>query len=173
MLKNLPLGHSSNYTFTRVSARFAIGIRHALLQGGEGTVDDAKIATEMSMDEIARQLGAIRSDVKSLKADMTDMKADMTTMKTDMAGMKTDVTGLHTAVTGLTAELKDVKAEMKSGFNDSKVRDEELRSLMKFGLEAREALRESVDARFDAADSKYDEQIGLLKDVLRAVRSSP
>jgi hypothetical protein len=40
---------------------------------------------------------------------------------------------------------------------------------MKFGLEAREALRETVDARFDATDKKHDEELGLLKSVLRAV----
>jgi hypothetical protein len=41
---------------------------------------------------------------------------------------------------------------------------------MKFGLEAREALRETVDARFDETGRKHDEQISLLKDVLRAIR---
>jgi hypothetical protein len=39
---------------------------------------------------------------------------------------------------------------------------------MKFGLEVREALRESMEARFDAADRKHDEAISLLKDVLKA-----
>lgn len=113
----------------------------------------------MSLEGIARQLEAIRSDVAALKTDMTGMKTDMTGIKTDITGMK--------------ADMKTVKDDVKTGFNDSKVRDEELRSLMKFGLEAREALRESVDTRFDATDKKHDEEIGLLKDVLRAVRPAP
>jgi hypothetical protein len=67
------------------------------------------------------------------------------------------------------AEMRDGFAHVNHQLNQAKVRDEELHRLMKFGLEAREALRETMDARFDAADRKHDEQIGLLKDVLRDV----
>ena len=112
-------------------------------------MDDAKIASDMTLDGIAQRLEKIQSDVAALQTNITGMKAEM---KVDM---------------------KTVKDDMKAGFNDSKVRDEELRTLMKFGLEAREALRESVEARFDATDQKHDEEISLLKDVLRAVRPSP
>ena len=38
---------------------------------------------------------------------------------------------------------------------------------MSFALEADEVLRDSMSRRFDAADRKHDEQIGLLKDVIR------
>jgi chromosome segregation ATPase len=147
-------------------------------------MDDGRIATEMSMDEIARQLGAIRSDITSIKndmtavttdlavmkTDMTDVKADMTDLKTDMTVMKTDLTNVQATVSGLSTGLMDLKSEMESGFNDSKMRDEELRDLMKFGLEAREALRETVEARFDETGRKHDDQISLLKDVLKDVR---
>jgi hypothetical protein len=122
-------------------------------------MDDAKIASDMTLDGIAQRLEKIQSDVTALQTNMSGMKADMTDMKADMTDMK--------------ADMKTVKAEMKAGFNASKVRDEELRSLMKFGLEAREALRETVEARFVATDQKHEEEIGLLKDVLRAVRRSP
>jgi len=43
-----------------------------------------------------------------------------------------------------------------------------IHSLMKFGLEAREALRESVTARFDETDRRHEEAISLLKDVLQS-----
>jgi chromosome segregation ATPase len=120
----------------------------------------------MTLDGIAQRLERIQSDVAALQTNMTGMKADMTGMKADVTDMKADMTGMK-------ADMETVKADMKAGFNDSKVRDEELRSLMTFGLEAREALRESVEARFDATGQKHDEEIGLLKDVLRAVRPSP
>lgn len=61
--------------------------------------------------------------------------------------------------------------KMDEGFKDSKIRDEELRGLMKFGLEANEILREDMNRRFDAADQKNDEQIGLLKDTVRHLSS--
>jgi capsule polysaccharide export protein KpsE/RkpR len=129
-------------------------------------MDDAKIASDMTLDGIAQRLEKIQSDVTALQTNMSGMKADMTDMKADMTGMKADMTGMK-------ADMETVKADVKTGFNGSKVRDEELRSLMKFGLEAREALRESVEARFDATDQKHDEEISLLKDILRAVRRSP
>ena len=68
------------------------------------------------------------------------------------------------------ADVAGIRTEMREGFNAARIRDEEQRDLMKFGLEAREALRESVDERFAAADKKQDEQIGLLKNVLRSSR---
>jgi hypothetical protein len=61
--------------------------------------------------------------------------------------------------------------KMDEGFKDSKIRDEELRGLMKFGLEANEILREDMNRRFDAADRKNDEQIGLLKNAVRHLGS--
>lgn len=119
-------------------------------------MDDVKLASEMTLDGIARQLEAIRSDMTDMKADMTDMKADMTGMKADIAGLKTELSG----------GFRKVGEEL----NAAKIRDEELRGLTKFGLEAREALRQSVTARFDETDKKHDEEISLLKDVLRQQR---
>lgn len=89
-------------------------------------MDDARLANEMTLDGIARQLNAIRDDI---------------------AGVKT---------------------EMRDGFNASKIRDEELRCLAKMGLEANQGLLETTTARFDATDRKHDEEISLLKDVLRS-----
>jgi septation ring formation regulator EzrA len=68
---------------------------------------------------------------------------------------------------GLRGELADLKRTVTEGFDASKTRDEELRDLMKFSLEAREALRETVNDRFDQTDRKFDDQILLLKDVIK------
>ena len=65
---------------------------------------------------------------------------------------------------------------MRSGFtrvdeelNKAKIRDEELHGLLKFSLEAREGLRESIEQRFDEMGKKQDQELDLLKDVLRHV----
>ncbi len=120
----------------------------------------------MTLDGIARQLEAIRADITGIKGDITGIKGDM-------AGMKTELKG---ELTGLRGEVKSLDGRMTEGFrrvdeelNAAKIRDEEAIRLLNFGLEAREGLRESVDARFDATDKKHDEEIGLLKDVLRSV----
>ena len=75
----------------------------------------------------------------------------------------------------LAAQMNDqfakVHQKMDEGFKDSKIRDEELRDLTKFGLEAREVLRDEMHRRFDEADRKNDEQITLQKDAVRHLSS--
>lgn len=97
-------------------------------------MDDGRLPGEMTLDGIAKRLGAID------------------------------------------AKLAGLEAEMRSGFtrvdeklNDAKIRDEELHGLLKFSLEAREGLRESMEQRFDVTSNKHDQEIDLLKDVLRHV----
>lgn len=59
------------------------------------------------------------------------------------------------------------ETKVDAGFNASKMRDEELRDLTRFGLDAREVLRDEMHRRFDEAERKNDEQISLLKDAVR------
>jgi hypothetical protein len=47
------------------------------------------------------------------------------------------------------------------------VRDEELRGLIMFGLEARDPLRDEMRRRFDEAARQSDEQMTLLRDGVR------
>jgi septation ring formation regulator EzrA len=67
--------------------------------------------------------------------------------------------------------FESMERKVDDGFNDSKVRDENLRGLMTFGLEAREILRDEIHRRFDDTDRKNDEQISLLKDAVRHLSS--
>jgi septation ring formation regulator EzrA len=60
-----------------------------------------------------------------------------------------------------------LEKNVDEGFNASRARDEELRDLTKFGLEAREILRDEMHRRFDAADRKHDEAISLLETAVR------
>ena len=69
--------------------------------------------------------------------------------------------------------LSNLEQKVDDGFNASKVRDEGLHRLTRFGLEAGEIMRDSMNRRFDAADQKHDAQIGLLKDVIRHHLAKP
>jgi hypothetical protein len=68
---------------------------------------------------------------------------------------------------GVDQKFGALEKKVDQGFDDSKTRDEELRDLMKFGLEAREALRDEMHRRFDEAAGKHDQQITLLQDAVR------
>jgi hypothetical protein len=84
---------------------------------------------------------------------LDDLAKQFEAMRVDMSAMRGD--------------FADLRKTMHEGFDASRIRDEELRDLMKFGLEAREVLRDEVHRRFDDADRKHDEQIDLLKTVIR------
>ncbi len=141
-------------------------------------MDDVRLANEMTLDGIARQLEAIRADISDVKDDVNGVKDDVNSLKDDINGVKGEINGVKGEMAGMRADLKgDIRSldsRMEQGFrrvddelNAARIRDEEAHSLLKFGLEAREALRESMESRFDATDKKHDEEIGLLKDVLR------
>ena len=66
-------------------------------------------------------------------------------------------------MTAMSGKLTNLEKTVSEGFDASRIRDEELRDLTKFGLEARDVLRDEMMRRFDDADRKQDEQIGLLK----------
>ena len=128
-------------------------------------MDDARLADEMTLDGIAKQLKAIHSDLAAVKADVSALKVDLTGVKVDLTGVKAD---LGSVTAGVKAGFQ--KADLE--FNAAKIRDEELRSLAKLGLEASQGLLETTTARFDASDTKHDQEIGLLKAVLLDARSA-
>lgn len=80
--------------------------------------------------------------------------------------MKLD--GIARQLNAIRDDIAGMKTEMRDGFNASMIRDEELRSLAKLGLEANQGLLETTTARFDPTDKRHGEEIGLLKDVLRS-----
>ena len=84
-----------------------------------------------------------------------------------------EIAALTSYVHSLQANVTSLRAEVQSGFkrvddelNAAKIRDQDAHRLLKSGLEAREGLRESVEARFDEADEKHDEQLDLLKEAV-------
>lgn len=89
---------------------------------------------------------------------------------------KMTLDGIAKRLDAIDAKLGGLEVEMRSGFtrvgeelNNAKIRDEELHGLLKFSLEAREGLRESTEERFDEMGKKQDQELDLLKDVLRHV----
>lgn len=83
------------------------------------------------------------------------------------AKMDEQFSGVNDRFGAIEKRFDGLEKKVDEGFKDSKIRDEELRDLMKFGLEAREVLRDEIHRRFDEADRKHDEQITLLKDAGR------
>ena len=57
--------------------------------------------------------------------------------------------------------------KMDTELGAAKIRDEELRGLMKLGLEANEGLREVVDDRFARIDRKLDDESKLLRQAIK------
>jgi hypothetical protein len=104
----------------------------------------------MTLDDIAKQIDAMHVDVTAMRGELTDLKKTMDEGFV-ASGQRDD-------------ELGKTMAE---GFDASRTRDEELRDLTKFGLEAREVLRDEMMRRFNDADRKHDEQIELLKTVVQ------
>jgi hypothetical protein len=109
-------------------------------------------------DDIANQIGEIRGDIAN---QIGDIRGDIANQISDIRG---DIANQIGEIRG---ELSGLKQAMTEGFDASRARDEELRDLMKFGREAREVLRDEIHRRFDNADQKHDEQIDLLKTVIR------
>ena len=114
-------------------------------------MDDARLSTGMTLDDIGRRLDTLQSD--------------MTSVKSNVESLQTNLTSLH-------AEVQTGFKRVDEELNAAKIRDEEAHRLLKFSLEAREGLRESVETRFEEADRKHDEQIDLLKQVVHHLAST-
>ena len=105
-------------------------------------MDDGKLANGMTFEVIAKELREIKASVDELRE------------------LKTSV--------------QELRETVQSGFervdlqlNNAKIRDEEILSLAKFSLEANDALRETMETRFTEVGKKLDDEVSLLKDVLR------
>ena len=116
-------------------------------------MDDGRLAREMTLETISKQLREIDTKVGHLDTKVGSLDAKLGELDTKMtAGFK---------------KVDDRSKDVDRRFNEAKIRDEELHGQVKFSLEAREALRDTMMARFDTTDKKQDESIGLLKDVIR------
>ena len=117
----------------------------------------------MTLEDLAAKLDAhgAKLDARGAKLDAQGAKLDAQGAKLDAQGAKLDSQG---------AKLDALDKKMDQGFNDSKIRDERLEGLMKFGLEAREVLRDEMHRRFDDTDRKQDAALTILKDASGSLR---
>jgi hypothetical protein len=101
----------------------------------------------MTLDDIARKLDTIDTRLSTLERKVDD--------------------GFSASEKSLLLNVANLESKMEDGFNASKVRDEELHRLTRFGLEADEIIADSINRRLDESNRKHDQQISLLKDVIR------
>ena len=122
----------------------------------------------MTLDELAAKL-----DEHGAKIDAQSAKLDAQVAKLDQqfAGIDGKFDSIDQKFFGIDQRFDTMDKKVDEGFKDSKIRDEDLRDLMKFGLEARDVLRDDMHRRFDAADRKNDEQLTLLKDAVQHLKS--
>ena len=129
-------------------------------------MDDGRVTNAMTLEGISSQLKTVVEQVDTL-AKAVD--SGMRSMESRMGSMESRMGSMDSRMDTMQKEMKDGFAHVDQKLNEARMRDEELRGLMTFGLEAREALRETMEERFTEADKKHDEQIDLLKTVLRGV----
>lgn len=149
-------------------------------------MDDARLANEMTLEGIAKRLDgidnkltAVDNKISTLDSKVSALDSKVSTLDSKVGTLDGKVTGLEATVTSLKSDVATLDQRMTAGFksvdqqlNAAKIRDEELHGFMKYGLEAREALRESMETGFSAIDKKLDQDIGLVKDVLRHLSGS-
>lgn len=116
-----------------------VGVRRA-------AVDDGKLENGMPLDDLGKRLDVLLSDVAALTSYLQSLQTNLTSLRAEVQ-----------------SGFKRVEEELSA----ARSRDQELHRLLKFSVQAGEGFRESVEARFDDADVKQDEQIDLLKQVVR------
>lgn len=124
-------------------------------------MDDGRLADEMTLEGLSAQIGRLSS-----KIEVMDSKIEA--MDSKIEAMDSKIETMDSKIDTVAQEMRDGFARVDDELRAAKIRDESLHSLMKFGLEAREVLRDEVGRRFDATDRKLDEQLGLLKDAVRS-----
>ena len=115
------------------------------------------------VDGINAEIGGLKADVGGIKADLLDIKSDVTVIKSDIGDMKSDIGGLKYEVV---AGFKRVDDELDA----ARIRDEEMRGLIKLNFEALQGHRQSTDAKFETVTTEIREQSDLLNSVLVHVR---
>jgi predicted nuclease with TOPRIM domain len=107
-------------------------------------------------------------DAMDQRFDMMDQKFDVIDQKFDAIDHKFDTMGQKFGALENKVEVLDRNNTSK--FAQIMVRLDETHAVAKLGLEGLEGLRESTDAKFEAAAKNSADQMGLLKSVLVHVR---
>ena len=134
--------------------------------------DDATMREyEMSMEEEIKQL-VKKVDSLDKRFDAVDEKFDAMdkkfTSKFDAVDQRFDA--MDQKFDALENKVETLDRNNTAKFAQIMVRLDETHAVAKLGLEGLEGLRESMDAKFEAAAKSSADQMGLLKSVLVHVR---
>lgn len=116
-------------------------------------MDDARLGNGMSLEDVARELSAIRSDMSAMRSDMSVMRSDMSAMSSGMSEMRSDLTG---RITVLDTKVDSHDSRMRIGF-------EETHRVAKLGFESVQILDEKIDRRFDETERQHAEHKTLIE----------
>lgn len=120
---------------------------------GKVTALDGKVAVlDSKVEALDGKVGAVESSVGALDGKVGSLETGFSSLRHDLAAFD--------------AKMTEGFTEVNRELNNAKIRDEQAHELLKFSLEARESLRETMETRFDEAAEKQDQEIALLKDVL-------
>ncbi len=107
----------------------------------------------MTLEDIARKLDTIDTRLSTLERKVDD--------------------GFSASENALRSGLATLESKIDDSSRASRIRDEELHRLTRFGLEADEVIADSINRRLDESNHKHDEQITLIKDVIRQQLTRP
>ena len=122
---------------------------------------------EMSMEEQIKLL-VKKVDGLDKRFDAVDKRFDAMDQKFDALESKFD--GLENKFDALENKVDARDQKIESKFGQIMVRLDDTHAVAKLGLEGLAGLRESMDAKFEAAAKTSADQMGLLKSVLVHVR---
>ena len=133
------------------------------------TTDELAARMDAQFERMESRFTSMESRFTSMESRFTSLESRVTSMDSRVTSMDSRVTSIESRFTSMESQYEGLRHAMTQGFNESKMRDEQLRELMTFGLEAREVLRDEMHRRFDESDRKHDQQITLLHDAVRRV----
>ena len=127
-------------------------------------------ALDKRFDAVDEKFDAIdkRFDGVDQKFDAIDQKFDAIDQKFDAIDQKFDA--MDQKFDAMDQKFDALDKNVTSKFDKIMVRLGETHAVAKLGLEGLEGLRESMDAKFEAAAKTSADQMGLLKSVLVHVR---
>ena len=118
----------------------------------------------MTLDDIARKLDTIDTRMSTLERKVDD---GFNASGSAMGSLRSGLATLEVKVDTLEEKLDTLEGKLDDSSRASQIRDEELHRLTRFGLEADEVIADSINRRLDESNRKHDEQITLIKDVIR------
>ena len=117
------------------------------------------------------QIKVLVKEFRNFKASMEGFKGSMETFKDSMETFKESVDTRFDSIDAKLTTVDDKVTSLDTKVDKIQILLDDTRAISKLGLEGLQGLRESTDARFEAATKTHGEQTGLLNSVLVHVRN--